>query len=285
MKRVLFSALLSLLAMATVQAQSQKEKKSITGSFQNSQNTRVLSLANISGFVKIEGYKGDKVMLESEKTVTARNQAEVAKGMQEVQLKLLEAGDSIYVYLDAPFIHRKNSRGRSLNMNTNAIHYEFKYNLTLKVPFKTDLDVSTINDGDVTVSNITGNLKVRNVNGGIFLTNITGSTQASTVNGPVEVSFAQAPSADSHLKTINGEVKVFYPGKLDATVSFKSMNGQFYTDLKDLELQPVKITRNTSNNGSNTVYKVDKNQTYKAGQGGIALKFETLNGDIYLKRK
>jgi hypothetical protein len=285
MKTVLVSALLSLLTLTAVQAQSQTEKTSKTGSFQNTQNVRVLSLANISGFVKIEGYNGNQVMLESEKTVTAKNQAEVTKGMQEVQLKLLEAGDSIYVYLEAPFIKRSKHRGHGLNMNTEDINYDFKYDLTLKVPFKIDLDVSTVNDGDVTVANLTGNLKVRNVNGGVFLTNITGSTQATTVNGPVEVSFAQAPAADSQFKTINGELKVFYPAKLDATVSFKSMNGQFYTDLKDLELQPVKVTRNTGNNGSNTVYKLDKSQTYKAGQGGIALTFETLNGNIYLKKK
>jgi len=285
MKKILVFCLLSLLALVNGYAQSQTEKISKTGSFQNPQASHVLSVVNIQGFVKIEGYNGDKVLLEAEKTIAAKNQTDLAKGVQEMQLQLIESGDSLYVYLEAPFIFRKKSRGRSMSINMEDVDYDYKFDVTLKVPFTTILDVSTVNNGDVTINNTSGPIKVRNVNGGIYLNNIAGAANASTVNGPVEVIYAQNPSVDSKFKTINGKVKVHYAPKLNATVSFKSMNGQFYTDLTDLEMLPVKVTRNTTNNGSGTVYKVDKNQNYKVGQGGISLTFETLNGNIYLQKK
>jgi len=285
MKKLFLLSLLSLLMLANGYAQSQTEKISKTGSFRNPQATHVLSVVNIQGFVKVEGYNGDKVMLEGEKTISAKNQADVAKGRQEIQLQLVESGDSVYVYLDAPFISQKKSRGRSFNINLDDVEYDYKIDLTLKVPFNTTLDVSTVNNGDVSVNNTSGNLKVRNVNGGIYLNNITGATDANTLNGPVEVSYTKNPQADSKFKTLNGQIKVHYAPRLNATVSFKSMNGQFYTDLPDLEMLPVKVTRNTSNNGAGTVYKIDKNQHYKVGQGGIALVFETLNSNIYLQKK
>ena len=285
MKKLFLLPLISLLMQANGYAQSQTEKITKTGSFQNTRTTHVLSVVNVQGFVKVEGYNGDKIMLEGLKTISAKNQQDLAKGMQEMQLQLVESGDSVYVYLDAPFIFRKKTKGRSMNINMEDVNYDYKFDLTLKVPFNTNLDISTINNGDVTVNNTRGNLKVRNVNGGIFLNDIAGATDANTVNGPVEVRYAQNPTASSSFKTINGPVKVYCAPKLNATVSFKSMNVQFYTNLSDLEMLPVKVTHNTNNNGSGTVYKVDKNQNYKVGQGGINFAFETLNVNIYLQKK
>jgi hypothetical protein len=45
------------------------------------------------------------------------------------------------------------------------------------------------------------------------------------------------------------------------------------------------VTRNTNQQGNHTTYKIDKTQSYKAGKGGADIRFETLNGNIYLKKK
>jgi hypothetical protein len=78
---------------------------------------------------------------------------------------------------------------------------------------------------------------------------------------------------------------VYYPARFHGNLSFKTMHGEFFTDLQNLELQPAKVIRNTSQQGSHTTYKIDKNQSYKAGKGGAEISFETLNGNIYLKKK
>ena len=283
MKRNLL--LLGLWCLATVAlAQSQSETIKKSGSFKSAGN-RVLSVENIQGFVHVEAYNGDKVELVAEKKITAKKQEDVAKGMREVEVKLVESGDSIYVYVDAPFIFRKQKKGRNVMINLDDIDYEYQVDMTLKVPAKLNLAVSTVNNGDVTVTGVSGDMKVRNVNGPLKLTDVGGKTDASTVNGRIDVFYATNPTDESKFKTVNGNVNVHYAPKLNAAVSFKSMNGQFYTDLTEVEMVPVRVTKNTEGQGEGTVYKIDKLQNYKVGKGGPALNFQTLNGNIYLKKK
>jgi hypothetical protein len=284
MKRNLLLLVLWGLATAVL-AQSRTETIKKTAAFKSSGGTRVLSVENIQGFVHVEAYNGDKVELVAEKKITAKNQADVEKGMREVEVKLIEVADSIYVYVDAPFIFRKQKRSRNIMINLDDIDYEYQVDMTLKVPAKTNLAVSTVNNGDVTVTNVTGDMKVRNVNGPLKLTGVGGKTDASTVNGRIDVFYASNPAADSKFKTINGNVNIYYAPKLNADVSFKSMNGQFYTDLSELEMMPVRVIKNSEGRGEGTVYKIDKMQSYKVGKGGPDLSFETLNGNIYLKKK
>jgi DUF4097 and DUF4098 domain-containing protein YvlB len=284
MKKNLLLLLLAGVTLA-VQAQSQKETIKKTGSFQGAAANRVLSVENIQGDVVVEAYNGDQVVLEAGKTITAKDQADVVQGMRDLQVKMVEAGDSIYVYLEAPFIHRKKGRDRSFNVDRDDHDYRYQVNMTLKVPAKIKLLVSTVNDGEVRVSQVQGPIKARNVNGPIALSGVSGPTDAHTVNGEINVSYNTDSPPASTFRTINGTVNVSYPGKLNGNLSFKTMHGEFITDLENLVLQPVKVVRNTNKQGAQTIYKIEKGQSYKAGKGGAELRFETLNGNIYLKKK
>jgi hypothetical protein len=283
MKKILFMLLLAVPILA-LQAQSQQETIRKTAAFRSA-NNRVLSVENIQGDVVVQAYNGDQVVLEAEKIITADKQADVAQGMRELQLKMVEAGDSIYVYLEAPFINRKKSRSRNFSVEREDEDYRYQVNMTLKVPAKMKLLVSTVNNGQVRVSQVQGDIKARNVNGPITLTGVSGAADAHTVNGQIEVTYNMDTPPAAFFKTINGNVNVFYPGRLHGILSFKTMHGEFFTDLQQLELQPVKVIRNASQQGSHTTYKINKNQGYKAGKGGAEIRFETLNGNIYLKKK
>jgi hypothetical protein len=282
MKRNLLLLLLAL-TIGAAQAQSQTENIKKTAAFRGP--TRVLRIENIHGDVVVEAYNGDQVMLEAQKTITATDQADVAKGMRELQVKMVETGDSILVYLEAPFIQRKNGANGHFNVNRKEHDYGFKVNMTLKVPAKLKLIASTVNEGQVRVSQVQGDIKARNVNGPITLTGVTGVADAKTVNGQIDVTYTTDTPPASAFKTVNGTVNVYYPARFHGNLSFKSMHGEFFTDLANLELQPVKVTRNTNQQGNHTTYKIDKTQSYKAGKGGADLRFETLNGNIYLKKK
>lgn len=286
MKKQLSVLLLALLTLAA-QAQTQTQKETINKSagFAGPGNSKVLSVENIQGFVTVEAYNGDKVVLTAEKKISAKSKAELEKGMHEVQLKMVESGDSVYVYLEAPFIFRKKNRSRNFMVNTDDIDYDYNFDITLKVPAHTNLVVSTVNNGEIAVNNVTGNIRAKNVNGGITLKGAAGKTEATTVNGKVEVTFVKNPPADCKFKTINGDINVYYVPKLNAALAYKTMNGEFFTDVEDVARMPIKVTQNTSNNGANTIYKIDKTQTYQVGKGGVSFQFETLNGNIYLKKK
>jgi len=155
----------------------------------------------------------------------------------------------------------------------------------VKVPFNVDLDASTVNDGDLYVKNVYGKLNINNVNGKIDIVNAKGTTRAHTINGGVTVNYLAVPPDASSYYSINGELKVTYPSSLAADISFKSMNGQFYTDFQNVEVMPSKVTKSENKSGSSTTYKLSKLSDIRFGSGGKLFKFETLNGNVYIKKQ
>lgn len=282
-----FLILLLLGSAPVLQAQTQKENIHKTAAFRGNPASRVLKVENIIGDVVVQTHKGDQVVLEATKTITAKTQTAADRGKSELQVSLVEAGDSIYVFLEAPFLQRKKGTGRNFNIDrkNKEEEYAFQVDMTLKVPERIKLIASTVNKGQVKVSGVKGGIQASNVNGPISLTGLSGPVSAHTVNGQIEAVYATDTPPAASFKTINGQVKVFYPARLHGNISFKSMHGEFLTDLQDLKLLPVKVVRNTDQRGSSTVYKIEKSQIYQAGKGGAELRFETLNGDIYLKKK
>jgi DUF4097 and DUF4098 domain-containing protein YvlB len=123
------------------------------------------------------------------------------------------------------------------------------------------------------------------VNGAISISNAKGNTHAHTVNGNVEVSYRTNPTGQSSYYTINGEIKAIYQTNLSADLQFKSMNGEFFTDFPNAEILPAVAVKNQETRGGATVYKLDKITSVRIGTGGSNLKFETLNGDIYIKKQ
>ena len=148
-----------------------------------------------------------------------------------------------------------------------------------------NLDVSTVNDGNMEIKDVAGNLHVNNVNGSIAIKNAKGTTHAHTVNGAVEVNYLSNPPGQSSYYTVNGQIKVVFPANLSADLQFKSMNGEFYTDFQDAKQLPTEATRTQEKNGGGTVYKINKVTAVRIGAGGSIYKFETLNGNIYIKKQ
>ncbi len=146
------------------------------------------------------------------------------------------------------------------------------------------LRVSTVNDGNIQVSNVFGNLNVSNVNGSIDIENAKGITKATTVNGKLNVRYAVNPPAASTYHTINGDITVYYKTNLDAELFFKSMNGSYYTDFDNAEPISNTLVKNGEKNDKGTVYKIIKNAGVKIGNGGKQFHFETLNGNVYIKK-
>lgn len=288
MKKILFSlavlAYSGLTGQTFAQKVSEKETINRTVSFNTAAGTYVLSVQNIQGDVKVEGYNGDKVTLVAEKTISAQDKADAQKGMREVQLKTVASGDTVYVFLEAPFIYRKKGRMRSMNIDRDDYDYDFQFDITIKVPRQTNLDVSTVNNGEVTVANTRGMVKASNVNGPIKITNIEGTTKANTVNGDVDVSYTKNPSADSDFRTINGKINVSFKPNLAADFTFKTMHGEFFSDFDDLKTLPAQTVKNTQSSRSGTVYKVDNRQAMRLGKGGPTFRFETLNGNVYVRQ-
>src|SRR5262245_9564438 len=61
----------------------------------------------------------------------------------------------------------------------------------IEVPARIDLDMSAINDGDITVDTVDGELEISNVNGEITMNQVAGSVVAHTTNGSVKATLSR----------------------------------------------------------------------------------------------
>jgi len=269
------------LCFAQFSASAQEFKQHVSKQF--TQQKGVVAIYNIFGSINVEGYSGDKVIMEIDETISADDQTTLEQGKKEFKLGFDQKQDTVMAYIAEPHDSRPH---RWYNRDEDR-HIEYKYTLefTVKVPYNSDLRISTVNDGHITVKDVYGVLKVSNVNGPIDIANAKGPTDAHTVNGAVTASYLKIPVDASSYKTINGEVKITYPANLAADLEFKSMNGQFYTDFPNAEVMPSKVITTQSKNSKGTTYKLSKNSDVRIGAGGKLFKFETLNGDIYIKKQ
>lgn len=153
---------------------------------------------------------------------------------------------------------------------------------TVKVPFGTNLLLSTVNNGDVKVENVKGVVLAGNVNGSIKLTHLERGSEATTINGNVDIEFDRNPDKDCRFYSLNGDINAWFQKGLAADMSFESFNGDFYTNVDALESLPAAVEK--EKRGDGVRYKVS-NSRYKIGKGGVFLDFETFNGNVYLKEQ
>ncbi|NID09661.1 DUF4097 family beta strand repeat-containing protein [Fibrivirga algicola] len=281
----LFFPLLMGLVISCAQsvAQTTEDKEHISKEFSlpNSANASVLAIYNINGFIKVEGTSGSKVAFEVDKRMTAKTADVLAAGKKEFKLQFEQKGDTVFAYIIEPFDSRPN-RNRERN---NHVDYDFTLDFTVKIPKEMNIIVSTINRGDVTVTDVAGALKVSNINGAIKMTNARGKTEARTINGNVDANYPATPPDQSSYYTLNGNINVTYPANLSADLRFKTFQGEFYTDYPETTMLPVEVTKNKEQKGDKTVYKLDKSTAIRIGNGGKVLRFETFNGNVYIKKQ
>ncbi len=255
-----------------------------TLSFTSLSDEQQLVLKNVSGNVQVKGYDGKEVKITVEKTIEANNQDDLQRGIQEIQLEAHIEGNTMLVYMDAPFVTYEWTKDNTRYQVKRYHNYEYRMDFTVQVPRNLNLNVSTVNGELVAIEKVrSGKIKARNVNGSVRCTGVSGQTEAVTVNGDVDVQFAKAPTADSQFKTINGDITLLAPEDLSADVSFKTMNGDFYTNYETLDYLPAEVSTNEKGSGKRTTYRIDRTTKLRVGKGGPLLQTETLNGEVYLK--
>ncbi|SIT84014.1 DUF4097 family beta strand repeat-containing protein [Pontibacter indicus] len=278
----LIVALLCFSTGLVAQDHTQKIVKELRFNRQSPGN--VLKIENINGFVHVEPHQGDKVLIEVERIIEPRA-ADGLEKSKELSLEFEVSGDSIISFLKAPYIqsHRTGSSNRGVNI-TGELGYSFTHNFTIKVPQNTNISLTTINNGDVQVKDLTaGYIQAANVNGPILLDNISGEVDAKTVNGSVVAKYRENPKKQARLETLNGNVELLYRQPLSATISFSAFNGDFFTDLRDLQPQAAKVQKVSNVKGATTTYKLGKESVYKTGKGEAQLQLKTFNGKVIVK--
>lgn len=254
----------------------------ISKEFEVSQKSN-LSVYNIFGNVKVEAYSGNKVLVEIVKTIKADNEDDLETAKKEVILGFDQGADSLTFYTAEPYDTRpkRNWNNNDRNEKHNYVVY---LNYTIKVPKGLSLKLSTVNDGEIEVSNVEGIINANNVNGGILIENAKAASDVHTVNGNVKVNFLSSPPDNSKFYTLNGKLELIVPKDFSADCEFKSFNGNFYTDFDGVKSLPSTTQKTEKKTSDGVKYKLDKINAYRFGKGGKHIKVETFNGNAYIKK-
>ncbi len=278
--RYFLTVILNLAITLTLTAKPYQEtiKKEIP--FPDSDDA-VLILENIFGRIEVEGYDGDKIIFEINEEYNTDSKEEFEEVKRKVYLTFNTYGDTVDVFTDGVCgCHQDKYRNRL----REKCNYDYRFDFKVKVPMRANIRVSTVNDGDVKISGITGEVVAENVNGGIFIDGISGSVDVHTINGDVEVRYTKNPDKYSKYYTLNGNVNVYYHQGLSADLRFKSFQGDLYTNFDISEkLPPVRLAP-TIKSRNGTTYKIEDRTAVRIGKGGVLLDFETFNGDVFVRK-
>jgi hypothetical protein len=224
----------------------------------------------VTGSIKVTGYDGKDVVIN----VTPRGGDEEEPRSTVNGMKRISASGGYEV----------TAKEADNTVTVNTGNPNKALDLILKIPQDVKLKAGTVNDGDVVVENLRGEIEVNNVNDKISLTNISGSVVANTVNGDVTVTFtAIDPKASMAFSTLNGDVRVTLPADTKANLKLKSDNGDVFSDFDiDIDKTPSKVDKITEPG----MYKIKKDDWIygRINGGGPEMMMKNMQGDIFVKK-
>jgi len=179
--------------------------------------------------------------------------------------------------------------GLAIEERDNKMSVESSFNrrvdLEIEVPMKTNLKLSVVNGGGITVSDVEGELEIDNVNGPITLSNVSGSVVAHAVNGRVTATLARAtPNAPMAFTSLNGDVDVTLPPTIKANVRLRSDQGDVFTDFDVQVTNSSEARQRVERNGR--TFRIDINRAIygTVNGGGADLEMRTFNGNVYVRK-
>lgn len=244
---------------------------------------RTLDVRNINGFIHVEGTNDATVQMSIRKVIRAQTQADLAEAQRDVRLDFRDGAPRVEAIVTDRRGHVCGEEWNDRGEQWDRVHYDVRFDFTIRVPRDAALRLCTINGEDVIVSGTRGDFDVSNVNGLIEMREVAGSGRAHTVNGPVTVTFTANPKQTSSFKTVNGNVDVSFPQGLAADLAMKTFNGGLFTDF---DVQPLASTVAAAGERRNGrfVYRANEFTRVRVGSGGPELTFETLNGNVRARR-
>ncbi|WP_259015851.1 DUF4097 domain-containing protein [Emticicia fluvialis] len=261
--------LVSTITIHTVAAQNEV-KEQLVVPLTDPAKPGSLKVGLIHGSIKVVGYAGKDIVIDAESVANTRKERteEGSQGMKRITPR---GGLEISA-------EEKNNR-----VEVSAQSARQPVNLTIKVPHNFSLKVSTINNGEISIENVAGDMEVNNVNGGIVLSNISGSAVANTTNGAIKANFKSVANSPMAFTTLNGNVDVTFPATAKFNVKVKSDRGEVYSDF-DIDVD--KTAPKSNKTAQNGMYKVNIEDWIqgKVNAGGSEIMMKNMHGNIYIRR-
>jgi hypothetical protein len=263
--------LLLLLFLGAQSLFAQKVNEQIYKEVDVTGSEMTLEVYNILGSIKVEGYAGNKILITVDKEITG-----ITNDKEPFELGIEKKDNVVQVFTKAPYDSRNGSRNKS----QQNIHLKY----SIKVPHDIHLKLSTINSGDIEVAGVNGTIHARNINGSIRATEVKMPSDLQTINGEINITYASNHLNGSVCKTLNGSIHVSCPAETSANIQLKTMNGHYYTDFSEEEMGRTQAVIPDKGKESGRS-KLNSETHITLGKGECHMKFETMNGSIYIQKK
>ena len=265
-KNIIPALMIALIAAGSTQAQTDP-KQQITVPLSEPGKPCKVRVNALNGSIKAIGYEGKEVVVEVEAD-KKDEESGAGGGMKRIGgggAEITAREDDNTVNVDAGLSHIKS--------------------ITVKVPANTsELNLGTVNDGNIIVSNVGGQIEITNVNGWIHCENVSGSVVANTVNGDVIVGFKTInPQAAMAFSTLNGKIDVSFPADLKAKVKLKAEQGDIFSDF-DVVIDKGHSSVEKKNDDHMYRINIDDWVYGAINGGGPEIMMKTTNGSVYVRK-
>jgi len=268
MKKLLIflCCIMSITAMA--QDKERKVKK-LTVPLSEPGKRGKLTVELINGSITVQAYNGKDVIVNA---VTMENTSQPTK-----------TADGMYKIPNNSYGLEIQERDNHVEIETES--WKKRVDFEILIPKEFDLELKTVNRGEIVVSGIHGEIEVSNVNSSITLNDIEGNVLANTVNGKILATLNKVtPDVQMSFTTLNGKIDLTLPPNVKATARIQSDFGDIYSDFNmELEEQPTKLK--TSEHGNYKKLEVGKWVVGKINGGGPELRLKNTHGNIYIRQK
>lgn len=255
--RIIF---MMIVAVAVSQLIRGQEFKLTTGS-----SVRI-KIQSLFGELYIEGISGNDMIISTEDYEKPSPRADGLKPLYSseedntgIGLSVREEGEQVII------------TGASKQSQDATYH--------IKVPESVDLliDLSSPFADDITIQNIKGELDIKSLSSDINLVDITGPAVIHSVSGTIEGNFLSISQENpSSISSVSGIIDLAIPAGGPANLEIGTVTGEAYSDL-DLQFEKSEGS-DMKRIGGNTIKG-------KLGNGGVSLKFTSVGGEIYLRKK
>jgi hypothetical protein len=186
-----------------------------------------------------------------------------------------------------------NNSSLDIEENNNVVNIKTSpwgngADLVITVPRRSSLQLKALNNGDISVENVEGEIDADDLNGKVTLRNVSGSVIAHSLNGNVLATLDRIDAAKPmSFSTLNGDIDVTLPDSLRANVRMKTDNGEIYSDF-DVKLSGNGSTMDKeSGRQPDGRYRVrfDRSLRGAINGGGPEYQFTSFNGRIFIRRK
>jgi len=237
----------------------------------NPEHTGLLSITHFNGSISITGYDGDVVI------ITASLQH---KTQQSDPVRSNNKMKRIYTHsIQLSATEKDNKVIVKTNSEVNTI------NLDIKVPQRFSVNIKSIDQGNIDVVNLNGEMEISNNDGDVKILRASGSAVINTLDGDIFVKFIEV-SADVPMafSAMDGTIDVTFPEDLKAFLKIKSDYGKIFSDF---EMTIEKRKLKTEKSDDTGIYKVSlEDWTCGRINGGEAeIRLNSVDGNIFIRKQ